>query len=60
MLTNTKSTSLFKLSTQFIESSNEYNANKENNPFDINTKLLKEQRKYFEDQGQISDKYLLP
>lgn len=59
MLTNTNSTSLFKLSTQFIGSSNEYNANKQNNPFD-NTKLLKEQRKYFDDQGQISDEYLLP
>lgn len=59
MLTNINSTSLSKLSSTYIESSNEYNKNKQPNIFD-NQKLLEEQRKYFDIKGQISDKYLLP
>lgn len=51
-------------------SSNKYNENKQNNqtilyqdpfyPFLGNKKLLEDQKEYFKDKGQISDKYLLP
>lgn len=43
-------------------SSNKYNQNKQDPffPFLGNKKLLEDQKEYFKDKGQISDKYLLP
>lgn len=45
-------------SMQHVTTNSEYNENNQS-MFDYNA-LLEEQKKYFEDQGQISDKYLLP
>lgn len=57
-LTNQTMTPLHTSNKQHIEFHTEYN--EKNQEKLIKIKLLEEQKKYFKDKGQISDKYLLP
>lgn len=47
------------LNKQHIESNSEYNEKNQEKLIE-KIKLLEEQRNFFKDRGQISDKYLLP